>query len=103
MSSQQSVSHPSPVSARSPALSDAAHISVTDMGAYVAAVVLTFIGLLFAVSGGDVVGPASTWILALLIISGLLIAYLSVRVGSRVLALRNAGKKAQTGARSRGA
>ncbi len=99
MSSQPSVSHSSPVSARSPALSDAAHISVTDMGAYVAAIILTFIGLLFAVSGGDIVGPASSWILALLVISGLLIAYLSVRVGSRVLALRNAGKKAQTGAR----
>jgi two-component system nitrogen regulation sensor histidine kinase NtrY len=99
MSSQQSVSQSSPVSARSPAFSDAAHISVTDMGAYVAAIILTFIGLLFAVSGGDIVGPASSWILALLIISGLLIAYLSLRVGSRVLALRNAGKKAQTGAR----
>ncbi|GIU65970.1 sensor histidine kinase NtrY-like [Candidatus Phycosocius spiralis] len=80
-------------------LSDAAHISLTDLASYVSAVVLTFFGLLFSVSGGDVVGPASTWILALLIVSGLVIAYLSIRVGSRVLALRNAGRNAQTGAR----
>jgi two-component system nitrogen regulation sensor histidine kinase NtrY len=80
-------------------LSGATHISVTDLGAFISAVILTFIGLLFAVSGGDVVGPASAWILALLILSGLVIAYLSIRVGGRVLALRNAGRKAQTGAR----
>ena len=84
---------------RAPVLSGAAHISVTDLGTYIIAVILTFIGLLFAVSGGDVVGPASAWILALLILSGLVITYLSIRVGSRVLALRNAGRKAQTGAR----
>jgi hypothetical protein len=75
MSPQQQVSRSSLTNARSPVFSDAAHISVTDMGAYVAAIVLTFTGLLFAVSGGDIVGPASSWILALLVVSGLLIAY----------------------------
>ncbi|GBF57163.1 sensor protein kinase WalK [Candidatus Phycosocius bacilliformis] len=88
-----------PANRRRQDLSEAARISVTDMGAYVLAVILTFIGLLFAVSGGDIVGPASNWILALLIISGLVIGYLSVRVGSRLLALRKAGQKAQSGAR----
>jgi two-component system, NtrC family, nitrogen regulation sensor histidine kinase NtrY len=67
--------------------------------AYCTAVVLTFVALLFAVSGGDIVGPASIWIILLLVVSSVIIAGLFVTVWYRIAALRRAGREAQTGAR----
>jgi two-component system, NtrC family, nitrogen regulation sensor histidine kinase NtrY len=67
--------------------------------AYTTGVILTFIALLFTVSGGDIVGPASVWIVMLLAISGGIIAYLFFTVWVRLAALRKAGREAQTGAK----
>ena len=66
---------------------------------YVASVLLTFVALLFTVSGGDIVGPASVWILVILAISALIITYLFVTVWARIASLRRAGREAQTGAK----
>jgi two-component system, NtrC family, nitrogen regulation sensor histidine kinase NtrY len=81
--------------------------SVTDAGkippyqifAYVCAVALTFVALLFTVSGGDIVGPASMYIVVLLVISSLIIGYLFVTVWLRISGLRRAGREAQSGAK----
>jgi two-component system, NtrC family, nitrogen regulation sensor histidine kinase NtrY len=67
--------------------------------AYVFGVVLTFVALLFAVSGGDIVGPASIWIVLLLAISGVVIVFLFVTVWARLANLARAGREAQTGAK----
>jgi two-component system, NtrC family, nitrogen regulation sensor histidine kinase NtrY len=67
--------------------------------AYVVGVAITFVGLLFAVSGGDIVGPASIWIVILLAISGLVIIYLFATVWARLANLARAGREAQTGAK----
>jgi two-component system, NtrC family, nitrogen regulation sensor histidine kinase NtrY len=67
--------------------------------AYCFGVIITFVALLFAVSGGDIVGPASIWIVILLTISGAVIAFLSVTVWARLANLARAGREAQTGAK----
>jgi two-component system, NtrC family, nitrogen regulation sensor histidine kinase NtrY len=67
--------------------------------AYFACVVLTFVALFFAVSGGDIVGPASNWIVLLLAVSSVIIGYLFITVWQRIARLRRAGREAQTGAR----
>jgi two-component system, NtrC family, nitrogen regulation sensor histidine kinase NtrY len=67
--------------------------------AYVVGVAITFVGLLFAVSGGDIVGPASIWIVILLAISGVVIIYLFATVWARLANLARAGREAQTGAK----
>jgi two-component system, NtrC family, nitrogen regulation sensor histidine kinase NtrY len=66
---------------------------------YAVCVVLTFIALLFAVSGGDIVGPASNWIVILLAISGVGISFLAITVWQRLTNLARAGREAQTGAK----
>jgi two-component system, NtrC family, nitrogen regulation sensor histidine kinase NtrY len=66
---------------------------------YCIALVLTFVALLFTVSGGDIVGPASIWIIVPLLISSVIIGYLFLTVWSRIALLRRAGREAQTGAR----
>jgi two-component system, NtrC family, nitrogen regulation sensor histidine kinase NtrY len=67
--------------------------------AYTAAVFLTFVALLFTVSGGEIVGPASVWIVVLLAISSAIIGFLFVTVWQRIANLRRAGRESQTGAR----
>jgi two-component system, NtrC family, nitrogen regulation sensor histidine kinase NtrY len=67
--------------------------------AYSIGVIITFVALLFAVSGGDIVGPASIWIVILLAVSGVVIVYLSFTVWARLAALARAGREAQTGAK----
>lgn len=67
--------------------------------AYVFGVIITFAALLFAVSGGDIVGPASIWIVLLLAVSGIVIAYLAFTVWRRLAAIARAGREAQSGAK----
>ncbi|NJR20161.1 MAG: hypothetical protein HC777_00730 [Hyphomonadaceae bacterium] len=81
------------------AVEKAGHIPLPYLMLYALAVFVTFIGLLFTVSGGDIVGPASIWITLLLGFSGAIIAFLFVTVWLQINALRQAGKVAQTGAR----
>jgi two-component system, NtrC family, nitrogen regulation sensor histidine kinase NtrY len=80
-------------------VANASRIPPYQIIGYVAAVALTFVALLFTVSGGDIVGPASIWIVVLLAISSLIIGYLFVTVWSRIARLRRAGREAQTGAK----
>jgi two-component system, NtrC family, nitrogen regulation sensor histidine kinase NtrY len=80
-------------------IDEASKIPAFQLFLYSTALVVTFIGLLFTVSGGDIVGPASIWIILLLGFSGLLILFLSFTVWQRLNTVRRAGKEAQTGAR----
>ncbi|MEN9874582.1 MAG: hypothetical protein RL186_1479, partial [Pseudomonadota bacterium] len=74
-------------------------IPIYQIVAFALAVGLTFVALLFTVSGGNIVGPASIWILILLSISGVVIALLLVTLWARIARIRKAGREAQTGAR----
>jgi two-component system, NtrC family, nitrogen regulation sensor histidine kinase NtrY len=80
-------------------VANAGRIPSYQIVAYTCAVALTFIALLGTVSGGDIVGPASIWIVVLLGVSSLIIGYLFVTVWHRIANLRRAGREAQTGAR----
>ena len=80
-------------------VSNASRIPSYQVIAYFGAVILTFSALLFTVSGGDIVGPASVWIFIVLSISSLIIAYLFVTIWRRISTLRRAGREAQTGAK----
>jgi two-component system nitrogen regulation sensor histidine kinase NtrY len=83
----------------SSSVADAGKIQPYEIFAYVGAVALTFVALLFTVSGGDSVGPASIYIVLLLAISSVIISYLFVTVWLRISQLRKAGREAQTGAK----
>ena len=77
----------------------ASKIPAHQIVAYCAALAITFVALLFTVSGGDFVGPASVWIVVLLLISSVIIGYLFFTLWVRIALLRRAGREAQTGAR----
>lgn len=66
---------------------------------YALAIVLTLAALLFAVSGANVVGPASVWIAGFLTLSLGLIVYLGLSLWQRLSRLVRAGREARTGAR----
>lgn len=85
--------------ARANPVEKAGQIPLTHFVLYAISVIITFIGLLFTVSGGDIVGPASIWITLLLGCSGVIIGFLFVTVWLRIGALRQAGRIEQTGAR----
>jgi two-component system, NtrC family, nitrogen regulation sensor histidine kinase NtrY len=89
-----------PAQASAPSLVErAGKIPPYQLIAYSFGVIITFVALLFAVSGGDIVGPASIWIVILLAISGVVIVYLSITVWARLANLARAGREAQTGAK----
>jgi two-component system, NtrC family, nitrogen regulation sensor histidine kinase NtrY len=78
---------------------NAGKIPAFQIFSYCAALAFTFVALLFTVSGGDIVGPASAWILVLLLVSSVIIGYLTLTIWQRISRLRRAGREAQTGAK----
>lgn len=70
-----------------------------QIAAFILSVVLTFAALFFAVSGPELVNPASAWIVALLALNFGVIVYLGVGVWRQIAALLRARARTATGAR----
>ena len=67
--------------------------------AYVLSLIVTFIALYLAVSGGDVINPASRWIFGLLFFNFAVISYFAIGLVGQISKLLKQGKEAKTGAR----
>jgi len=67
--------------------------------AYALSLIVTFIALYLAVSGGDVINPASRWIFGLLFFNFAIISYFAIGLVRQISALLKQGKEAKTGAR----
>jgi two-component system, NtrC family, nitrogen regulation sensor histidine kinase NtrY len=80
-------------------IGDLAGSTPVQAAAYVLSVALTFVALFFAVSGPELVNPASIWIGVLLLVNLGLIVYLGVVVWRRVAVLLAARREVAAGAR----
>lgn len=66
---------------------------------YGLSLIVTFVALYLAVSGGDVINPASRWIFGLLFFNFAIILYFAIGLVQQISKLLKQGKEAKTGAR----